>query len=42
MQNVAPTYREKFMITIMRVYFHFSEQFTGKVIEKMKNQKNGK
>jgi len=30
------------MITIMGAYVHYSEQFSGKVIEKIKNQKNEK
>jgi hypothetical protein len=42
MQNVAQTYKGKIMITMMGVNFHFSEQFFGEVIEKIKNQKNSK
>lgn len=42
MQNVVQTYKGKFMTTIMGVHSHFSEQFAGRVIEKMKNEKNEK
>ncbi len=36
-QNVPQTHQGKTMITMMGVNFHFSEQFAGEVIEKIKN-----
>jgi hypothetical protein len=42
MQNVPQAYPGKIMIAVMGINFHFSEQYAGEGIEKMKNKKNSK
>ena len=40
MQNAPQTYTGKIMIAVREINFHFSEQYAGEGIEKMKNKKN--